>query len=321
VDKLEETKEYKKIDRLYWCLGAFQGVNMGVFSFANKDQFHWINEFTSPNEFLSPLLVLAALYAIFYLTSDVCIRKLFNQYDSPTINDSFLFTLRMADQFQLSLASLLLAFNLLFLYELWNISLNLESLVDQFKMITLVGLPIVIYIYINKKVELAAKSYYISVEEDDNDVIEVKAVSRKLNENITEGANTRELVLANGDNDELKQFLISALKDPEFSQERYHQYYAAFVIAEGETTVFNKEELEDMFEFQDELGIDLNSIDIGTLKLLNRTDTEYCTSVIFEYDYDLKIIGNMGLKGKIVNHSIMLWTENGWLFLADTQEI
>jgi hypothetical protein len=188
-------------------------------------------------------------------------------------------------------------------------------------MITLVGLPIVIYIYINKKVELAAKSYYFSVEEDDNDVIEVKAVSRKLDENITEGANTRELVLANGDNDELKQFLISALKDPEFSQERYHQYYAAFVIAEGETTVFNKEELEDMFEFQDELGIDLNSIDIGTLKLLNRTDTEYCTSVIFEYDYDLKIIGNMGLKGKIVNHSIMLWTENGWLFLADTQEI
>ena len=85
--------------------------------------------------------------------------------------------------------------------------------------------------------------------------------------------------------------------------------------------VFNKEELEDLFGFQNELGINLNSIDIDTFKLINRTDTEYCTSVIYEYDFDLKLIGSFGLKGKIVNHSIMLWTENGWLFLTDTQEI
>ena len=165
------------------------------------------------------------------------------------------------------------------------------------------------------------KDYNEAFEEHYNDVIDIKAVSRKLDENITEGANTGELVLANADNDELQQFIIKTLKNPEFSRESYHQNYAAFVIAEGETTVFNKEELEDMFEFQDELGIDLNSIDIGTFKLLNRTDTEYCTSVIFEYDFDLKLIGSLGLKGKIVNHSIMLWTENGWLFLTDTQEI
>ena len=297
---MEEAKFLKRMERFGRLEGLIIGANFGFFGFFNIDRFHWnwMNELISPYEFLTPVLIIAALIAVFYLTSD------------------FFY-------FQLSLGSLVLAFNLLFVYELLDISLNLESLVDQFKIITLVGLPLAIYIYIIQKIEdkVAEETYNFAVEEYEKNVIEVKAVSRKLDENITEGANTGELVLANGDNDELKQFLISALKDPEFSQERYHQNYAAFVIAEGETTVFNKEELEDMFEFQDELGIDLNSIDIGTFKLLNRTDTEYCTSVIFEYDYDLKIIGNMGLKGKIVNHSIMLWTENGWLFLADTQEI
>ena len=297
---MEEAKFLKRMERFGRLEGLIIGANFAFFGFFNIDRFHWnwMNELISPYEFLTPVLIIAALIAVFYLTSD------------------FFY-------FQLSLGSLVLAFNLLFVYELLDISLNLESLVDQFKIITLVGLPLAIYIYIIQKIEdkVAEETYNFAVEEYEKNVIEVKAVSRKLDENITEGANTGELVLANGDNDELKQFLISALKDPEFSQERYHQNYAAFVIAEGETTVFNKEELEDMFEFQDELGIDLNSIDIGTFKLLNRTDTEYCTSVIFEYDYDLKIIGNMGLKGKIVNHSIMLWTENGWLFLADTQEI
>ena len=322
---MEEAKFLKRMERFGRLEGLIIGANFGFFGFFNIDRFHWnwMNELISPYEFLTPVLIIAVLFAVFYLTSDFFIKTSFNQYDSPTINDTFSFTLQMARYFQLSLGSLALAFNLLFVYEFLDISLNLESLVDQFKIITLVGLPLVIYIYIMQKIEdkVAEETYNFAVEEYEKNVIEVKAVSRKLDENITEGANTGELVLANGDNDELKQFLISALKDPEFSQERYHQYYAAFVIAEGETTVFNKEELEDMFEFQDELGIDLNSIDIGTLKLLNRTDTEYCTSVIFEYDYDLKIIGNMGLKGKIVNHSIMLWTENGWLFLADTQEI
>ena len=297
---MEEAKFLKRMERFGRLEGLIIGANFGFFGFFNIDRFHWnwMNELISPYEFLTPVLIIAALIAVFYLTSD------------------FFY-------FQLSLGSLVLAFNLLFVYEFLDISLNLESLVDQFKIITLVGLPLAIYIYIIQKIEdkVAEETYNFAVEEYEKNVIEVKAVSRKLDENITEGANTGELVLANGDNDELKQFLISALKDPEFSQERYHQNYAAFVIAEGETTVFNKEELEDMFEFQDELGIDLNSIDIGTFKLLNRTDTEYCTSVIFEYDYDLKIIGSMGLKGKVVNHSIMLWTENGWLFLADTQEI
>ena len=297
---MEEAKFLKRMERFGRLEGLIIGANFGFFGFFNIDRFHWnwMNELISPYEFLTPVLIIAALIAVFYLTSD------------------FFY-------FQLSLGSLALAFNLLFVYEFLDISLNLESLVDQFKIITLVGLPLAIYIYIMQKIEdkVAEETYNFEVEEYEKNVVEVKGVSRKLDENKTEGANTGDIMSASSDNDELKQFIIKTLKNPEFSQERYHQNYAAFVIAEGETTVFNKEELEDMFEFQDELGIDLNSIDIGTFKLLNRTDTEYCTSVIFEYDYDLKLIGSMGLKGKVVNHSIMLWTENGWLFLADTQEI
>jgi len=297
---MEEAKFLKRMERFGRLEGLIIGANFGFFGFFNIDRFHWnwMNELISPYEFLTPVLIIAALIAVFYLTS-----KFF--------------------YFQYSLGSLVLAFNLLFVYKFLDISLNLESLVDQFKIITLVGLPLAIYIYIMQKIEdkVAEETYNFAVEEYEKNVVEVKGVSRKLDENKTEGANTGDIMSASSDNDELKQFIIKTLKNPEFSQERYHQNYAAFVIAEGETTVFNKEELEDMFEFQDELGIDLNSIDIGTFKLLNRTDTEYCTSVIFEYDYDLKLIGSMGLKGKVVNHSIMLWTENGWLFLTDTQEV
>jgi len=297
---MEEAKFLKRMERFGRLEGLIIGANFGFFGFFNIDRFHWnwMNELISPYEFLTPVLIIAALIAVFYLTS-----KFF--------------------YFQYSLGSLVLAFNLLFVYKFLDISLNLESLVDQFKIITLVGLPLAIYIYIMQKIEdkVAEETYNFEVEEYEKNVVEVKGVSRKLDENKTEGANTGDIMSASSDNDELKQFIIKTLKNPEFSQERYHQNYAAFVIAEGETTVFNKEELEDMFEFQDELGIDLNSIDIGTFKLLNRTDTEYCTSVIFEYDYDLKLIGSMGLKGKVVNHSIMLWTENGWLFLTDTQEV
>jgi len=297
---MEEAKFLKRMERFGRLEGLIIGANFGFFGFFNIDRFHWnwMNELISPYEFLTPVLIIAALIAVFYLTS-----KFF--------------------YFQYSLGSLVLAFNLLFVYKFLDISLNLESLVDQFKIITLVGLPLAIYIYIMQKIEdkVAEETYNFEVEEYEKNVVEVKGVSRKLDENKTEGANTGDIMSASSDNDELKQFIIKTLKNPEFSQERYHQNYAAFVIAEGETTVFNKEELEDMFEFQDELGIDLNSIDIGTFKLLNRTDTEYCTSVIYEYDFDLKLIGSLGLKGKIVNHSIMLWTENGWLFLTDTQEI
>ena len=297
---MEEAKFLKRMERFGRLEGLIIGANFGFFGFFNIDRFHWnwMNELISPYEFLTPVLIIAALIAVFFLTS----KFFYLQY---------------------SLGSLVLAFNLLFVYKFLDISLNLESLVDQFKIITLVGLPLAIYIYIMQKIEdkVAEETYNFEVEEYEKNVVEVKGVSRKLDENKTEGANTGDIMSASSDNDELKQFIIKTLKNPEFSQERYHQNYAAFVIAEGETTVFNKEELEDMFEFQDELGIDLNSIDIGTFKLLNRTDTEYCTSVIFEYDYDLKLIGSMGLKGKVVNHSIMLWTENGWLFLTDTQEV
>lgn len=297
---MEEAKFLKRMERFGRLEGLIIGANFGFFGFFNIDRFHWnwMNELISPYEFLTPVLIIAALIAVFYLTS-----KFF--------------------YFQYSLGSLVLAFNLLFVYKFLDISLNLESLVDQFKIITLVGLPLAIYIYIMQKIEdkVAEETYNFEVEEYEKNVVEVKGVSRKLDENKTEGANTGDIMSASSDNDELKQFIIKTLKNPEFSQERYHQNYAAFVIAEGETTVFNKEELDDLFGFQNELGINLNSIDIDTFKLINRTDTEYCTSVIYEYDFDLKLIGSLGLKGKIVNHSIMLWTENGWLFLTDTQEI
>ena len=318
MEYLRQVLRSGQADNFFIC------ANVGCFAAWAGGDFHWFGEIISPYHFLPIFLIGGLLFTVYsYLLLPLYNSKMWTQYVGSEIDDPVSFTQRIAVPLHHSFISLLLASNLLALYESLNLSLDLASLVGQLTLIILVGSPIALYIYITDKnfEKHIEEDYNDTFEEDDNDVIEIQAVSRKLDENITEGVNTGELVLANGDNDELKQFIISTLKEPEFSRERYHQNYAAFVIAEGETTVFNKEELEDMFEFQDELGIDLNSIDIGTFKLLNRTDTEYCTSVIFEYDYDLKLIGSMGLKGKVVNHSIMLWTENGWLFLADTQEI
>jgi hypothetical protein len=299
-------------------LGCFQGVffsaNVIIF-LDNSFLFDWIYNYTTPYFFLTDISIFIGFIGIYYYFSSLRSDKLWSVHNSSKINDTFSFTQLIAVPLHHSFVSLLLAYNLLILYKGQNLSPNSDSLVDQFTLIALVGFPIALYIYIMDKIEKKM------IEEDCNDVIEIKAVSRKLDENKVKGIETNELVLANSDNDELKQFLIGIANEPELSPELYHQNYAAFVIAEGETTVFNKEELEDLFGFQNELGINLNSIDIDTFKLINRTDTEYCTSVIYEYDFDLKLIGSLGLKGKIVNHSIMLWTENGWLFLTDTQEI
>ena len=299
-------------------LGSFQGVffsaNVIIF-LDNSFLFDWIYNYTAPYFFLTDISIFIGFSGIYWYFLSLRSDKLWSVHNSSKINDTFSFTQLIAVPLHHSFVSLFLAYSLLTLYKGLNLSPNSDSLVDQFTLIALVGFPIALYIYIMDEIEKKM------IEEDCNDVIEIKAVSRKLDENKVKGIETNELVLANSDNDELKQFLIGIAKKPELSPELYHQNYAAFVVAEGETTVFNKEELDDLFGFQNELGINLNSIDIDTFKLINRTDTEYCTSVIYEYDFDLKLIGSLGLKGKIVNHSIMLWTENGWLFLTDTQEI
>ena len=294
--------------------GVFIGANIGFFV-GDSFLLDWIYNYTAPHFFLTDISTFIGFGGIYWYLSELYDDKLWSVHYSSKINDTFSFRQLIAVPLHHSFVSLFLAYSLLTLYKGLNLSPNSDSLVDQFTLITLVGFPIALYIYIMDKIEKKM------IEEDCNDVIEIKAVSRKLDENKVKGIETNELVLANSDNDELKQFLIGIAKEPELSPELYHQNYAAFVVAEGETTVFNKEELDDLFGFQNELGINLNSIDIDTFKLINRTDTEYCTSVIYEYDFDLKLIGSLGLKGKIVNHSIMLWTENGWLFLTDTQEI
>ena len=140
------------MERLGFVNGSIIYINILIFSFWNDSFFYSISNYLNLHELLTQILVGITISIIYWYLSKLYIDKIWNEYNSSQINSTFTFTQLIAVPLHHFLVTLLLSFNLLLLYEVLDISLNLYSRLGQVILITLVGLPITVYIYLSDKI-------------------------------------------------------------------------------------------------------------------------------------------------------------------------
>jgi len=285
---------------------VFISLIFGFFAGTIQYDLPFINQITSPDQFFLDLIVGILLAIVF-----IAIYILF--IDSFYVDVMFQDSLEIfKDELSpvkkiiaILLNDLLIAFalivSLISLYESYGVTIELNNLGDLLISFILLGFPLIAFFLFDKhrlKKEIEEKRQGYAKVND-------KALKIKSNSNI----------------DDVEEFIIKIIKSDTFNPDLYHQDYRVIHITDEETTTYNKFECEVYFQFlNDELGINHESINFDSFKISQREDFEFCTSIVFEYEYDLKLTGKSGISGKVKNHSIIMCTENGWICLCDTVE-
>ena len=86
-------------------------------------------------------------------------------------------------------------------------------------------------------------------------------------------------------------------------------------MIDGEYTVLNKKELEEMFEIVSE---QLRTTEITSLQIMSRADTEDFTTVTFEYKWALTT-GNAQMDGRVSGVGVFMKVDEGYVSIFDAQ--
>lgn len=307
-----------------WNVSQVKGFFIGILivnpGFFIGDQ-PMINSLISPYEFLMPFLVTAVLFVLYiYVIIPFYYSVLWNEYETFIEEEASLLkkisAIILHDCFQ----GFVIFFNLIFLYEILGIKLSLDTPDSQFVTVISIGFPLVVWFVFDKVTEKNEREGLIAEEYA---VVNVKPVNRNLNKEISLNNGDKTPVTFQSDNRDLKNFILNILISKEYQRDLYHQDYKNFVISDEECISFSKLEIDNLNTIKHHSGVNAESVKVETLNILERNDTDFCTSVIYEYEYEFELDSDEAsrLSGKVISHSIMVWTERGWLCLSDTEEV
>ena len=123
---------------------------------------------------------------------------------------------------------------------------------------------------------------------------------------------------SNANADELKSFLLKFTDAKDYPYELLEENYRAFIKIEENYLSVGKQELKKLYDAQAKLT---ESFFIKSFRILSRSDSEFFTTVAYEYVWKAKI-DQKKMSGVMTVHSILRKIGSGWsiVFEAVSQD-
>ena len=113
--------------------------------------------------------------------------------------------------------------------------------------------------------------------------------------------------------DELKSFLLKLTDAKNFPYHLLNEQYRAFFKMGQNYLAVSKQELKELYAEQNKLT---KNMEIKNFRILSRSESEFYTTVTYEYDWSAKI-GKTNMNGIVSAHSILQNTATGWTVVFD----